>query len=88
MFRILTTNNIHIPPLLPPHALTPIAQLLDRTADLHATRLYPRRSTAHSQPGESRAEVCEAGLWGAPETGAEQRVAGAGWGVDVRGLDA
>jgi hypothetical protein len=41
MFRILRTNNIHIPPLLPPHTLASITQLLDRTAHFHAAGLYP-----------------------------------------------
>ena len=39
MLRILTTNDIHILTLLPPHALAPITQLLDRAAHLHAADL-------------------------------------------------
>ena len=44
MLRILATDNIHIPPPLASHALTPIAQFLDRAADLHSSDLL----NAHS----------------------------------------
>lgn len=39
VLRILATNDIHVSSLLPPHALAPVAQLLDRAPHLHATRL-------------------------------------------------
>lgn len=69
MFRILTTYNIHISTLLPPHALAPITQLLDRAAHLHAARLYP-------QSGEARREIRDTGVL-ALERRAQKRVAAA-----------
>jgi len=44
MLRVLRANNIHIAPLLPPHTLAPVTQLLDRAAHLHAARLLHQRS--------------------------------------------
>ena len=55
MLRILTTNNIHMSALLPPHALAPIAQLLDRAAHLHAPCLL------QCQTVEARCQVLHAG---------------------------
>jgi hypothetical protein len=81
MLRILATNNIHISTLLPPHALAPIAQLLDRAAHFHAPDLW-RSLQAHA------IEACgQVGEWllcaSCAQTRAEQSVAGACWCVDV-----
>jgi hypothetical protein len=80
MLRILTANNIHIPPTLPTHTLTPIAQLLHRAAHLHAPRLL---RTLYPQTVEAQREIGHEWLLGAAERGSEERVAGACWRVDV-----
>jgi hypothetical protein len=83
MLRILTTNNIHISTLLPPHALAPIAHLLDRATHFHATRL---RCSLQAQTVKTCGQICEWLLCaGGAQTWAEERVAGACWGVDVAG---
>lgn len=76
MLRILTTDNIHISSLLPPHALTPIAQLLHRAPDLHAARQLQSIETARKLL-QRRLRV----RW--PCCAAQERAAGACGGVDV-----
>jgi hypothetical protein len=57
MLRVLTANNVHVAPLLAPHALAPIAQLLDGAAHLHAARLLP----SNSETAETRCEGAQRG---------------------------
>jgi len=40
MLRVLATNNIHILPLLPPHTLATLTQLLHRAPHFHAAALF------------------------------------------------
>lgn len=59
MLWILGANNIHISALLPPHALAPITQFLDRTPHFHPPRLHPAGTAAaaadaNAQPLEAR----------------------------------
>lgn len=90
MLRILTTNDIHIAALLPPHTLTPIAQLLHRTPHLHTAQLLAHRQRRYAEALEPRAEIVNAGaLWVWPvEEGKRRAQAAAGWGVHVAHMGA
>jgi len=51
MLWILAANDINITALLPPHTLAPVTQLLDRTANFHAARLYPHAAAPILESG-------------------------------------
>ena len=82
MLRILRANNINISSLLPPHTLTPITQLLNRTPHLHAARLSP---SSHAEAVETRNKVADARTGRRAEGGEAGPHAGTCWCVDVLG---
>jgi hypothetical protein len=82
MLWILAADNVHISAALPPHALAPIAQFLDRATHFHAPCLL---RILQPQSVEARCEVLE-GLWwlaSCAESRSEKSIASAGWRVDV-----
>jgi plasmid stabilization system protein ParE len=72
MLRVLATDDIDIAPLLPAHALAPLAQLLDRAAHLHAARLLHRPEDAGTRIHRCAAETRGERRNGRGPPGAEQ----------------